>query len=192
VADTKQTYAASEAFDPDMPPPPPDDWWPEETMAAPPVTAGDRGRKTEDRVAPPQVVAPVKPNGSGVGDNGGGYTGQATQAQTVKPAPRVEEKKSQPVSVSAFQPINGNRPRVLTITLARTGDQSRDASLLGEAHRLLTSRHGQDHFKFRLAGGGNGAIEMEFPNHSTSYSPELVTRLESMLGQGAVKVEMQR
>jgi hypothetical protein len=65
-------------------------------------------------------------------------------------------------------------------------------SLLSEAHHLLTSREGCDQFKFRLTDGGNGAIEMEFPNHYTSYSPELVGALEKMLGPGTVRVDMQR
>jgi hypothetical protein len=81
---------------------------------------------------------------------------------------------------------------MLTITLARSGDHDRDVNLLSEAHRLLTSYTGRDRFKFRLSGGGNGAIEMEFPNHYTCYSPELVGALEKMLGQGTVRVEMQR
>ena len=81
---------------------------------------------------------------------------------------------------------------MLTITLARTGDQSRDVGLLSETHRVLTSRQGHDQFRFRLSGGGNGSIEIEFPNHSTSYSPDLITKLETMLGPGAVRVEMQR
>ncbi len=83
------------------------------------------------------------------------------------------------------------RTRRLTITLVRSGDQARDASRLSEVHRLLTSYDGRDRFVFRLTGGGNGPIEMDFPNHYTRFSPELVSALEKMLGPGTVHVEMQ-
>jgi DNA polymerase-3 subunit alpha len=83
------------------------------------------------------------------------------------------------------------RPRKLTITLARSGDEARDVSLLAQAHQLLTSHAGRDRFVFRLTGGGNGPIELDFPNHSTRYSPELISALEKMLGSGVVRVEMQ-
>ena len=64
-------------------------------------------------------------------------------------------------------------------------------SLLAQVHQLLTSHAGRDRFVFRLTGGGNGPIELDFPNHSTRYSPELIGALEKMLGSGVVRVEMQ-
>jgi hypothetical protein len=81
--------------------------------------------------------------------------------------------------------------RRLTITLARSNDQARDMQLLSEAHRLLTSRQGRDRFTFRVTGAGNGAYEIDFPNHYTRFSPDLVGALEKMLGSGTVRVEMQ-
>jgi len=108
-----------------------------------------------------------------------------------QPAEPVAPTSDQPTQQSTAQTVNDTRPRLLTITLVRSGNHERDMSLLSEAHRLLTSRGGRDRFKFRLTGGGNGAIEMEFPNHCTCFSPELVSDLEKMLGPGAVKVEMQ-
>ena len=80
---------------------------------------------------------------------------------------------------------------MLTITLVRSGNHDHDVSLLSEAHHLLTSREGHDRFKFRLSGGGNGTTEMEFPNHYTCFSPELVGALEQMLGPNTVRVDMQ-
>jgi len=80
----------------------------------------------------------------------------------------------------------------LTITLTRSGDHACDVSLLSRVHQLLVSRQGQDRFVFRLTGGSNGTIEMDFPNHYTRYSPELVAELEKILGVGAVRVDMHR
>jgi len=80
---------------------------------------------------------------------------------------------------------------LLRITLARSGDHDKDVWLLSQAHQLLTRHEGHDRFVFRLTGAGNGPIEMDFPNHFTRYSPDLVGALEKMLGPGTVRVEMQ-
>ncbi len=151
--------------EPDMPPPP-DDVWPEETMPAKPV-------------APPREAAsaPPKPNGHG--------------------SVAADRQPSQPVGApaAAVQPPNHHTtnsiPRLLRITLPRSGDHDKDVWLLSQAHQLLTRHEGHDRFVFRLTGGGNGPIEMDFPNHSTRYSPDLVGALEKMLGPGTVRVEMQ-
>jgi DNA polymerase-3 subunit alpha len=110
--------------------------------------------------------------------------GWPEDAAPAKPAEKPTAGEPMPTT-------NGLKPRRLTITFARSGDQTRDMQLLSEAHRLLTSRRGRDRFMFRVTGGGNGAYEIDFPNHSTSFSPDLVSALEKMLGSGAVRVEMQ-
>jgi DNA polymerase III subunit alpha len=149
--------------EPDMPP---DDVWPEDAMPAKPV-------------APPReaVSAPAMPNGNG----------------TVA----ADRQPTQPVvaPTAAVQPTNHSTtnsiPRLLRITLTRSGDHDKDVWLLSQAHQLLTRQDGHDRFVFRLTGGGNGPIEMDFPNHYTHYSSDLVGALEKMLGPGTVRVEMQ-
>lgn len=159
-----------DAAEPAVPPPPPD-WWPEDTQPVPPT-----------------VPAPADRN---------------SPAWQGRPEPRGDRPPTTdhlPSADSADRKVSGDRgleqplvtrPRRLTVTLQRSGDRARDVSLLSEAHHLLTRYEGRDHFAFRLTGGGNGPIEMDFPNHYTCYSPELIGELEKLLGQGAVRVDMQ-
>lgn len=60
---------------------------------------------------------------------------------------------------------------------------------LRQIHSLLTEREGQDHFIIRVVGGADGAVELEFPNQTTGYCPELVEALEEILGEKTVQLE---
>jgi hypothetical protein len=162
---------------PDVPPPPPDDGWPEEAAPVKPVekpTAERRPSPAED-VRQAAVESLSRPSGDALlTSNGNDPEAADVEAPTPDPSP-----------------LTTLRPRRLTITLPRSNDQARDTQLLSEAHRLLTSRQGRDRFTFRVTSGGNGAYEIDFPNHSTCYSPNLVSALEKMLGSGTVRVDMQ-
>ena len=121
-------------------------------------------------------VVPPKPNGSG---------SEAADRQPTKSVATLAAAVQSP-----HHSTTNSVPRLLRITLSRSGDHDKDVWLLSQAHQLLTSRDGNDRFVFRLTGAGNGPIEMDFPNHSTCYSPDLVGALEKMFGPGAVRVEM--
>jgi len=180
-------------------PPPPDDWWPEPGEPEPPASpqpviasvppptprtaprttsastpAAMAGRPVPQAVAAPS--APARPNGNATKNEKLATTSQTQPAKTDTPHPLA----------------NGEtHPRLLRITLTRSNNQQQDLNLLAQAHQLLTRHAGRDRFVFRITGGGNGPIEMDFPNHSTRYSLELVHALERTLGPGAVRVEMQ-
>ncbi len=162
---------------PDVPPPPPDDGWPEEAAPVKPVEKPSAERRPSPAEDLRQTVleSQSRPNGDArPAPNGNGPEAADVAAPTPDHSPRTTL-----------------RPRRLTITLARSNDQARDMQLLSEAHRLLTSRQGRDRFTFRVTSGGNGAYEIDFPNHSTCFSPDLVSALEKMLGSGTVRVDMQ-
>ncbi len=80
------------------------------------------------------------------------------------------------------------RSRTVQITIHRSGDNERDFRLLSAVHELLTAYPGEDRFTFRLVGGANGDVVLEFPNHSTRYCDELGEKLADLLGPGAVRV----
>jgi DNA polymerase-3 subunit alpha len=159
-------------------PPPPDDLWPEDAMPVPPAAVKPPTRQgvLEPKGGRPPTTDHLPPA------NGGARHDAGPQPQPVEQQVSWERDLEQPLVT---------RPRRLTITLQRSGDRARDTSLLSQAHHLLTSYEGRDHFAFRLTGGGNGPIEMDFPNHYTCYSPELIGELEKLLGHGAVRVDMQ-
>jgi DNA polymerase-3 subunit alpha len=78
--------------------------------------------------------------------------------------------------------------RTVQVTIRRSGDNQQDFRLLSAVHELLTAYPGKDRFTFRLVGGANGDVLLEFPNHSTRYCDELGEKLADLLGPGAVQV----
>jgi len=196
-------------LEPDVPPPPPDDGWPVDARAVKPVAAVNTDRRP---LTPAKAGDRRPPTPAQAGDRQQPTTDRRPTANDSQPPtidrrlrlkPETADHSSLPTAhaplttdhsplVTDHSPLTTlTRPRRLTITFVRSGDQTRDMSLLSQAHQLLTSHAGGDRFVFRLTGGGNGPIEMDFPNHNTHYSPELVGALEKMLGSGSVRVEMQ-
>jgi DNA polymerase-3 subunit alpha len=78
------------------------------------------------------------------------------------------------------------RARSLRVTIERSSDGRADARRVGDVHRLLRSFAGSDHFTFYVTGGGNGSVELDFPNDTTLICDELLARLRSLLGPQAV------
>ncbi len=60
---------------------------------------------------------------------------------------------------------------------------------LRQVHTLLTEQEGQDRFIIRVVGGAEGTVELEFPNQTTGYCPELAQALEDVLGEKTVQLE---
>jgi len=164
--------------EPNMPPQP-DDVWPKDMVPAQPVSVVTANRQLTKPVELPHKAASAPPKPNGIG----------SVAADRQPA-RSVAALSAAVQSPGYSTTN-SIPRLLRITLARSGDHDKDVWLLSQAHQLLTRHEGHDRFVFRLTGAGNGPIEMDFPNHSTCYSPDLVGALEKMLGPGTVRVEMQ-
>jgi len=75
------------------------------------------------------------------------------------------------------------------VTLIRSGEQTRDVQKLRQVHGLLSENQGQDRFIIRLVGGENGSVELEFPNETTRYCPELARELTAIVGTEAVWLE---
>ncbi|MGB9775033.1 MAG: DNA polymerase III subunit alpha [Anaerolineae bacterium] len=124
----------------------------------------------------PEEVARPRPNGmTALRESPGEYrVGAWTEAEM----PGIAQAGSQPFRL----------PRTVQITIRRSGDNERDFRLLSAVHELLTAYPGEDRFTFRLVGGANGDVVLEFPNHSTHYCDELGEKLADLLGPGAVQV----
>ncbi|NLF00077.1 MAG: hypothetical protein GX601_03780, partial [Anaerolineales bacterium] len=97
------------------------------------------------------------------------------------PVPLPVAKHPPDAQVSAEQ--------VVHVTLARTGEQTRDVRMLRSIHSLLADHPGQDRFVIQVVGGRCEAFELDFPNERTRCSPELVQRLAALVGADAVRVE---
>jgi DNA polymerase III subunit alpha len=106
------------------------------------------------------------------------------------PPPPPETESPRPQSAKSSASGRGvSSPRTIRVTFARSDEKDRDVEKLRQTHRLLTEREGQDHFIIRVVGGADGAVELEFPNQTTGYCPELVEALEEILGEKTVQLE---
>jgi len=76
----------------------------------------------------------------------------------------------------------------LHITFPRDDDQEADVRRLGEVHHLLTDHRGSDRFSLYVPRG-EGVVQLDFPNATTGYSPELERALIAILGEGSIRVE---
>lgn len=82
----------------------------------------------------------------------------------------------------------GRAPRHIVVYLYRTDRLEEDLRRLHEIHRLLTERPGADPFSVVVVYPDRRQVRLRFPNDRTTYSPDLLARLESLLGPNSVRV----
>jgi DNA polymerase-3 subunit alpha len=78
-------------------------------------------------------------------------------------------------------------PQHLFITFQRTANQEQDKQRLRQVYSLLEGYQGEDQFSF-IIPGPNGRVQLDFPNVSTRYCPDLVHNLDRLIGSHAVRV----
>ncbi|HIP96825.1 MAG TPA: DNA polymerase III subunit alpha [Anaerolineae bacterium] len=78
--------------------------------------------------------------------------------------------------------------RHLRITIARSGDHERDIALLAQVHELLVGYQGDDRFSLHVPNGTRW-IQLDFPNDTTRYCPELEAALSRLPGVSDVRVD---
>ncbi|MEW6579040.1 MAG: hypothetical protein AB1435_07575, partial [Chloroflexota bacterium] len=78
--------------------------------------------------------------------------------------------------------------RMLTLTIARSGDSTADRRKLRRLHGFLTQYPGRDRFRFILEGEGRRAC-LEFPNNPIRINDDILTFATNMLGADNVIVE---
>jgi DNA polymerase-3 subunit alpha len=79
------------------------------------------------------------------------------------------------------------RVHSLEINLQCSGNRDQDVALLRQAYDLLLERPGSDRFSFNIISG-QGQVQLDFPNATTHFEPELESRLKVILGEKAVQV----
>lgn len=84
-------------------------------------------------------------------------------------------------------PITDQRPRQIRVTMQRTPDIDRDKRLLGWVVEQLRAKPGSDRFCIVLRKNGS-AVQLDFPNDTTTYTPALEQQLVRRLGVGSVEV----
>ncbi|MGB9880263.1 MAG: DNA polymerase III subunit alpha, partial [Anaerolineae bacterium] len=85
---------------------------------------------------------------------------------------------------------NNTAPRVhlLEISLHCSGNRERDVQLLRKVYKILEEHPGPDRFRFNIISD-QGRVQLEFPNATTHFVPELEALLKETLGENAVYVQ---
>jgi hypothetical protein len=60
---------------------------------------------------------------------------------------------------------------------------------LWQIYDLLQRFPGEDHFSLYVENGGQGRVQIDFPNDTTGHSTDLEQRLRTLVGAGTVHVE---
>jgi DNA polymerase-3 subunit alpha len=111
---------------------------------------------------PPPEEPPLEFSAAEEAGNGNG-NGKASAS-----APPIEPSVQEETMVYTTR-LHDDQPRQIVISLTRTNDQAEDVRRLRDLFQLLTSVQGRDHFVF-IVPSREGSVEMDFPNHSTSYA----------------------
>jgi DNA polymerase-3 subunit alpha len=77
----------------------------------------------------------------------------------------------------------------LRVTLARSQDLEQVIQRLGQVYDLMLRYPGEDRFSLYVENGGQGRIEISFPNDHTGHCVELERELRALVGAGAIQVE---
>jgi DNA polymerase III alpha subunit len=151
--------------------------------------AGDR-RKDGLFVEEPLPIEP-RTNGSQPAKNGPASPPPMQGAMPLPPAPATLEAGPLPLSPAeepAPPPPVGMRPG-LHITLPRTGDLVQDKHRLAQMIDLLLQEPGQDRFCLYIPNG-EGKVQIDFPNHTTRYTPQLKEKLARFFAAEVVWVHV--
>lgn len=85
--------------------------------------------------------------------------------------------------------IGANGRCKVTVVLKSTGNADRDARRMRRVHGLLTSYPGEDRFAFHVHESSRQYL-LEFPSFTTGMCDELVSQLQSILGENTVRVDV--
>ncbi|HXF69912.1 MAG TPA: DNA polymerase III subunit alpha [Thermoflexus sp.] len=127
--------------------------------------------------------ASPRPEGADQGERSPGLGGSPFDlAQSTNHEASPEE------SSSAGTGPRGVPSRHILVYFYRTEHLEEDFRRLQEVHRVLTERPGPDPFSVVVVYPDRRQVRLRFPHVGTTYSPELLARLESLLGPDSVRV----
>jgi DNA polymerase-3 subunit alpha len=93
-----------------------------------------------------------------------------------------------PYIVSPTPAVSGENVYMITVMVRSSGDKTRDVLRLRRIHGTIMSFPGNDRFALHVFERGRGYL-LEFPNFTTGWCPELVSRLNFLVGGDNVRVE---
>ena len=84
--------------------------------------------------------------------------------------------------------ISPPKVHLLEINLRCSGDHDQDRQMMRKVYRMLEQRPGPDRFLLNIIND-KGCVQLDFPNVTTHYEPELDNALRTMLGENALYVQ---
>ena len=113
----------------------------------------------------------------------------AEPAQAAPPeSPPLPEHPNLPYILSPAASYAGEDLHMITVVLRPGADKVRDNLRLRQAYGILISYPGHDRFALQIFERGRG-YRVEFPNFTTGLCPELLARLQALVGVEQVRVE---
>jgi hypothetical protein len=106
-------------------------------------------------------------------------------------APAEAEERTSglpPFIISPHPAPAGENTHMITVIMRATGDKPRDVLRLRRIHGIVTSYPGSDRFAVHIFERNRGYL-MEFPNLTTGLNPDLLSRLNFLVGSENVRVE---
>jgi hypothetical protein len=85
-------------------------------------------------------------------------------------------------------PREGETIFMITVVFRSTGDKARDVLRMRRTYGIASAYPGEDRLAFQVFERGRGYL-VEFPNFTTGWSPELVARLNFLVGSENVRIE---
>ena len=95
---------------------------------------------------------------------------------------------SPPYIIPPLAATAGEDIHMITVLMRPGADKVRDNLRMRQAYGILISYPGIDRFALQIYERGRG-YRIEFPNFTTKLCPELVTRLDALVGSENVRVE---
>lgn len=108
-------------------------------------------------------------------------------ATAIKSEAEFKKKEEPDVTIASYYPklpkgtYEEKLPQQLTLILHSNGDSGRDRRRIKTLYGTLLSFHGKDKFSFQIFDNGKGHL-IDFPNDTTRISPELLFRLNKLMG----------
>lgn len=114
--------------------------------------------------------------------------GSSTQSFHKDEVEKEAVNPSLPPFILSPLPGEGSGPvQMITVVLRSTGDKTRDVLRLRRIHGIITSYPGRDRFAIHVFERNHGHL-VEFPNWTTHHCPELISRLNFLVGPENVTV----
>jgi DNA polymerase-3 subunit alpha len=102
--------------------------------------------------------------------------------------PGINTASSPPYILPPTEAYAGQDLHMITVILRPCADKVRDNLRLRQCYGILISYSGHDRFALQIFERSRG-YRIEFPNYTTTFCPELVARLASIVGADNVIVE---